>query len=496
MNCTAGEPPRAEPPQLVEGDTFSVLDFAFEIRRPSEDWEFWDENKVRQVNGSACMGMADLKKECMLLVVPERSGSTDLAGYAKLLLSAMQVKPGSQPEQKRVELAGKAALQIKVAAVSQEISSRYLIYLVEHEGFIYQVNAWTNDALFAENEERLVRAAERLTTSLRRDDPDNVVGATFSLRAGVYRDFESGFSFRKPAGLWTAKAGDQARQQHAAARLLLSERASGTAILVIPETIPNLKHDDYHRLLLRRMQAAPNTPVRRVPLGDLEVQVSRFDRRVKELEFTYVLITSVRDQRHVQLLVYGLRPNMSRIDERLNDIISGLKVPRQPETARLDAANALTDVRLGFSLSVGDTGGKAIWAPLPRTDAIGSQATLTARNLEYFAQGICIAEGLFEELAIKGALTRLADLGFDLTTRQNLDDSLCGLPAKQIFLAKGAGPRDLVSLWVARRANTVYVFMASESQVPNGQGDPMAMRTHKIARSGTRVLVAIRSRSH
>ncbi|HEV3005694.1 MAG TPA: hypothetical protein VGX78_14605 [Pirellulales bacterium] len=657
--------PDAEGPQVIKGDVLRDLDFAFEIRLPSEDWEFSNENEVRQLNAAACAGMADLKNHCFLAILAERSPKTDLAAYAKLLLSAMPLKRGSDPEEQPLKLAGEPALKIKVSAVTQELVFRYLLYVVEHEGFVYQVLCWTLEAQFAKHEAQLARAAEslrflpgqkprertapaagepacgsdwrvdgrryengsfgfaldapegwrfwgaadlarrqpnavvgligsnpnryqiylverigdgdrqkltdwyreqftrtlgpgakagesrsvkivgvegtetwyrnsreggltldrvwtvlfhdhisvqvltwwvdgqeqettrddldatyaamslltndeieRLAAVLQREDPDNVVGATFSLRGGVHRDFEMGFSMSKPAGLWTAKAGDRARKHNAAARLVLTEPASGAVLIVLPELLPNLSHDDYHRLLLKQMQAAPDTQVGRRPLGDLELQVSRFDRQLSGLDLTYVLITAVRDRRHVQLLIYGLRSSLAGIDERLNDIVAGLKLSDRPETPRLDAADALTDVRLGFRLSAGNTGGRLKWMPQGQIDAVGSQALLQSGELSCLAQGICSVEAFAAGLAVKAILKELAGKGFDLTTRRDLDDVLDGLPAKQIFVEKRAAPRMLASIWIARRANTQYLFSATEP-APAGQGDALTMREHK-----------------
>jgi hypothetical protein len=231
-------------------------------------------------------------------------------------------------------------------------------------------------------------------------------------------------------------------------------------------------------LLLKQMQAAPDTQVGRRPLGGLELRVSRFDRQLSGLDLTCVLITAVRDRRHVQLLIYGLRSSLTGIDERLNDIVAGLKLPDRPETPRLDAADALTDVRLGFCLSSGNSGGRLKWMPQGQIDAIGSQAMLELGELSCLAQGICSVDAFAAGLAVKGILKELAGRGFDLTTRQDLDDVLDGLSAKQIFVEKRAGPRMLASIWIARRANTQYLFSATE-QAPAGQGDALTMREHK-----------------
>ncbi len=58
-------------------------------------------------------------------------------------------------------------------------------------------------------------------------DADNAVGADYSYRNGVFRDFLYGYTLKTPSGLWQALTGDTVSTLDPDSRLILSHPADG-----------------------------------------------------------------------------------------------------------------------------------------------------------------------------------------------------------------------------------------------------------------------------
>lgn len=90
------------------------------------------------------------------------------------------------------------------------------------------------------------RAARLAAEMAGMPDGQNDVGATYSYRQGVYRNFKSGITWRKPKGFWKVKLGAAARQENPKMSMVLEELGRGLYGFLIPEPSEGASNRDYH----------------------------------------------------------------------------------------------------------------------------------------------------------------------------------------------------------------------------------------------------------
>jgi hypothetical protein len=193
----------------------------------------------------------------------------------------------------------------------------------------------------------------RQTASLRRSMSrerfsQESISPSAVLRGGVFRDFETRLSWRKPSGLWRANIGEDARAANEDSSLHLEHPATGIQGLVIVEPRGGRSPLSFHQQV-RAMhfgeQAAKPSPL---SIAGQTGHSSRGKSLVGRLVFDKHLVTITRGARAYQILFWGLPGNMARAQKELQQAIAGFGF--LPPTARPSTleGNHLRDHRLGF----------------------------------------------------------------------------------------------------------------------------------------------------
>jgi hypothetical protein len=278
------------------------------------------------------------------------------------------------------------------------------VWLGEKEGALEEVRKSYGFLSFLPKQER-----ETLEEELLQSDPHEGVGKTFRLRNGVYCDFEHGFLYRKPRGLWRVVAGDAARAQSAVAVLVLTNPAQGVRIALIPERLLDTPHREYHQALLAARRAPEDTVIQSRRHGDLQFLVSKFHMESGTRTATFLTATAVRDERHVQVCLYGLQGNMAGIDQRLPEILGGLELPKEPPVAQVQGETIVQDFRLGYCLAAEEPGWQLRVFPVPDAGpgASTSVAVLARKNLECGITALCLPH-LDDEAVLNAGFAAIA----------------------------------------------------------------------------------------
>jgi TIR domain len=299
-----------------------------------------------------------------------------------------------------------------------------------------------------------------LKQELLKGDADNAVGLSYSLRGGVFQDFEHGVVFRRPGdGLWKMLVGPEAKASFPAAVLYAQCPQLGIGVVVIPENIPGISHEEYHQILNRNLTNPSET--RTETIGDLEFMISQADQQLGSLAFTTCLVTTVKDERHVQLLIHGPQDNMRDIQVRLPSIVKCLSLPDVRPVATVVEKTHVRDYRLGFEFSTELPGYELEVLALPfGIETYGSGAALSDESGACAVMAMCIPD--MDEKFIREALVEHSGISeFNLQDQMVKPDSLAGLPAQRLDCVGRIKQRDVAfTVCTLRRGQTMYALIA------------------------------------
>lgn len=196
------------------------------------------------------------------------------------------------------------------------------------------------------------QAEELVTTLSDTASAQSAVGSDFALRGGTYRDFRWRLSWSKPEGFWLLAPGAAARRVQRDASLYVYQPRLGLHGLLIVEAAGGVEQGDYHRQVTERMASligyGPG-PAEPFAIDDVEGSVSEGDAGAVGRRLRYRVVTTVHDERAIQVLVWSYPELLAAHREQAIAAAKGLTLQAVPPAVEV-RGGVYRDVRMGFEL--------------------------------------------------------------------------------------------------------------------------------------------------
>jgi hypothetical protein len=294
------------------------------------------------------------------------------------------------------------------------------------------------------------------------------VGASFSLRSGVYRDFRRGFVWTEPrGGAWRVRVGAEAAALDASALIYFQEPALGLtgALYVEPAAGDGAA---YHRGHAKRLLGAlaPAEPAA-ASWGGAPALVSATSFRADGIDHRTELTTAVRGGDGYRLELWGLDGSMLAAPEALEAARAALSFPEGGVVATETIGSRYLDHRLGFAFEP-----PAGWA---FTDATPSDERGVASYVRWASGAASVTvlavgagEGSMSMTFLSDILEqRMHDLAPQATAEPG---QLAGRACRRLLLGKGADRFDLRLLAAGRVVYGLVIEAPTERTEAIAQG--------------------------
>ncbi len=206
-------------------------------------------------------------------------------------------------------------------------------------------------------------------------DMQNVVGPEFSLRRGIFRDFNNGVRWRKPGrGTWKISVGDEAAAQSAA--LYVEEIETGMQGMLIVEPAEQTQLEDFHNQVLAAYELEQTPAITRVKINGVDCLSSEFEIDYGDASpWSYRIATAIQAGRAMQLLAFGQSENVQASNQ--DSFINGFEFPGADMRKISQSGNIYRDERLGIELTAPDQRWKFREITQPQIRPMGGIYNLT-----------------------------------------------------------------------------------------------------------------------
>src|SRR5262245_41368547 len=354
-------PDATGPGWTLRSGVFSSATYRFAVTPPA-GWRVLVGSELRRMNAEAEVGLERTNPEGYVVVIPERAASVDRSAFAAQIRASFAEGKQRRPGKEAPARLGGVELALAPYGIPDRPGFAFHHGVVFRDDLCFQVLAWTSDAADAKTPAWWGEALAALRfldadaiAVLERDiaaslSPARTFGQGHSVRGDVVRDFEGGFTWRRPSSAWRVSVGAEARERNAEASVYLENPSRGLYGVVIAE-----RADDgaaYHaavvRGLIEGVGGAPQPTA--VRLGDLPAWTTAL-AKTEPMALAYRVTTAVRAGRAVQLVLWGPSGNVTTSESELRAAADGLRLPVGGLGApgRLDGT-AWRDERAGFEL--------------------------------------------------------------------------------------------------------------------------------------------------
>ena len=332
--------------------------------RAAEGWQLAIGDELQRMNSSAEVGLVHGNPEAYLVVVAEPRNGISKEEYIKICLdhnvTALGAEPVAGPPWK-AEVAGQTVQFNRYR--HKKLPMEYLLGVAFHGDTAFLLMNWY-EVGFSEKGPALLQASvsgvgfmeEPAQKALRRElnalpDVQAGVGPTYSLRRGLYRNFEHGVTWRMPPSALRLAVGQEARKHNEDATLFFEELETGLYGLLIAEPT-QADGETYHKTVTHDLIASSVGGGRRLRpsatvLGKLPGLVTVVDRKLEGMLLTQELVTAVAGGRAYQVLLWGQPAAMKSGGAWLQAVLSGFTFGAL--VPLLWEGETLTDQRLGFA---------------------------------------------------------------------------------------------------------------------------------------------------
>lgn len=433
--------------------------------------------EIEQMNAMATAAVTSTSGEFYQIYLTEPVGSMPQDQFLETVYEGINIEKGvaETPPREPVTIAGVDGELLRYKnLVIEGAEYDFTVALFFHGNRFFRIESWTSSAHAEQYEPLLQRSYDmlqwltddevaELQQQLRDADVDNAVGPQFSMRNGTFQDFEFGYSVSLPAGYWQVTTGDAATLQNPDARVFFSETSDGVQFLVIPEHLPNFEHEEYHAALLSNFTLPAEPDVVQVEHADGTLLRSSFDTILQQTPIRFELITAKHGDRCVQILGSCLGSLATQLADRTEQIISGFQMPANGLQSEEVQGRTYVDHRLGFRLAL-PAGWERNEFSMPEIRPIGNMVIYSQDQAAINAMAMCVDAPFQEDVVIDAIATQMG-IDFDVNSRQESQSTLAGLPAKQVVMTGRSGrSKVFFKLWIAHRANSVYMYMVNGEQ--------------------------------
>jgi hypothetical protein len=454
---------------------------------PSGGWRAVVGAEARRMNADAEVVLIHQAPEAYFLVIPELIGEASPKVYLKdrIESTAANMKGSVERETVTGRLLGKA---VDVTILSGgEVPWTFQVSVAFEKEWAVQATGWYTAALAEEGQKALrdaMGAVSLMPTkevkALRKEllalpDEQDDVGKDFSLRSGVFRDYEHGVQWTKPPGFWELSVGQEARAINPIAQLYGRYSNSALHLLLVAErSMLGVDAESYHQQAFAG--AAKNLDLKAKKIGTpsrigsgaaLQTDAST---NMGGIDLAYRVVTAVEGNTGVQLHIWGVASGMKRHAAALKAATRELALRKLPPSE--ERRGVYLDHRLGFSMRLPKQFPHIDSTP-PELVGIGSFPTWGVDGKDWVGVlALCAIEaGRDREWAMNLMEKRIRDSYTSIVNAGEAskeETTLLGMPARQLTW-KTPGLR--LDAYLIRRHHTIYAILATDTSGGTGMID-------------------------
>ncbi len=320
-------------------------DYCFRIESPGDRWKLLPEKEVMRILPDAVAGAVSVGG-CYGVVLVEPLVDNDLAAYVSLIRDGNRIPGGELTPTRATAFHARPAMRFGQSGTVSGVDFRYEYQVFLHQGFGYQLVAWSVAKQFSDGDIQAFFDAFHLTDGKVRARSSTLPIADFEgvgqrvvdgrFESAVYK-----LTVDPPRG-WQLMVGASLREASEDAEIGLSNASLGTYLVVIPEYIGNADQEAHRQLLLANAEAGLGIGAGggRVldPLSMAVCGVSvDFRRYVTEagMAFRYYLGVHFVDTCCYQILAWHLESNDSPPEKELAAAVKSIRFLDDQHTAQL-----------------------------------------------------------------------------------------------------------------------------------------------------------------
>ncbi|MBW2456422.1 MAG: hypothetical protein JRI68_18015 [Deltaproteobacteria bacterium] len=329
--------------------------------KPVAGWRLAVGGELALLNPQADVGLVGTDTATSIVLLAERVPGMDLGKLSAQLKRDVvtKLKPAGDPQSREAKVAGRTVTFDRHRAGSFHYDHGILMDgdlclqvlarapVAEGGGTAEAVTAGLGaiELLSPAQADTLAKELDEQATS------QVAIGKAYSIRGGVFRDFERDITWTSSSSDWRMMGGEQARWVNPDAVLYLENRRAGLHGLLITEKAGDLDVPAYHRRVVDRLQVmvafAPTSA--KASVGDLEAMASEGEAVVVGDTLRYRIVTTLRGQLALQALVWGTPRAMATHANEATAVAAGLEL-QGGLTAVAATTDAYRDNRLGFTM--------------------------------------------------------------------------------------------------------------------------------------------------
>jgi hypothetical protein len=446
--------------------------------------------ELARMNSSAEVAIVSRQPETYLIVLPERANGANAQALAARRMDANVVAAGLVPDEGGFE----ATIGGQTVALRRYHSEKqpFIYYqgaLVAGET-VYVLLGWRakterdngtgGPIAAAVNAFRLLSTEARaaLTDELSQlPDVQNVVGATYALRRGTYRDFAHGLSWKVPAGPFRVHVGAAAREIHASGLAFVEEVGTGISALLLSESANGMNDGTYHASVTEgRFEGKKGQSPKARPLavGGVSALMTLGQTTADGVPMVEQVVSWVDRDTGYQLLMWGPRALAKQAQTRFDALLQGLTIA--PSNAIESRNGAYTDYRLGYSYAAPALpGGPWVRHDLTAKEIAGASGTVEWKNDRYRI-GIVGFYAMDSRQDDEFFLSKFRpnDARSLLSSATTAADTLDGVPGKHMVVRTLNTAKEHII--VVRRDRTFFGLFMTSLAGPLGDSDVTTMK--------------------
>ncbi len=335
---------------------------------PQSGWRAVVGAEARRMNADAEVVLVHQAPDAYFLVIPERIGASSEEAYTmnRVDSTAVTLKGTVKRTQIKSELLGKT---VDSTVLSEgEVPWTFQVSVAFDKGWAVQATGWYAAGVGEDGEKAIAEAMksvawlpQRERDALRREllaapDQQDVVGSAFSLRSGVFRDYEYGLQWAKPKGFWELSVGQEVRAINP--RALLYGRYSNSALhilLIADDSIAEVDASSYHERSVMSVQQRLGLDVtkskQKSRIGSGAALLSDGKTTTGGIDLGYRIVTAASGKRGVQLHIWGVATSMK--EHALAAALAARALELHPRLPASEMRKGVyLDHRLGFSMKL------------------------------------------------------------------------------------------------------------------------------------------------
>jgi hypothetical protein len=188
--------------------------------------------------------------------------------------------------------------------------------------------------------------------------PDSLgsVSGNYSIRNGVYRDFDGGVVWKRPKGFWKIEAGEAAQRRNDATTLYAEEMTTGLTMQLVVQEREGMTLQEFHQAVVSAMEKGgfSQTTKRLEPMmvDDREVLRTCLLYQGDDTDLEYHVATAIVDGRAYQLNCFAPAGLMANQMELVSQTLAGFSFPGKKLRAVESRGGIHRDIRMGYELRV------------------------------------------------------------------------------------------------------------------------------------------------